>query len=146
VRAFASLEKFWRMLDSLGLCVFGFAPRGVMPLATLVDCVRAVTGWNASLFDLMKAAERTSILARAFNSREGFSIRDDRIPGRLFDPKPNGPQAGERIFSREEFQRAVETYYTIVGCDPQTGRPLAGKLMELDLEWVEALIGPPPEV
>lgn len=145
VRAFASLEKFWRMLDSLGLCVFGFAPRGVMPLATLVDCVRAVTGWNASLFDLMKAAERTSILARAFNSREGFSIRDDRIPGRLFDPKPNGPRAGERIFSREEFQGAVEAYYTIVGCDPQTGRPLPGKLMELDLEWVEALLSLPPE-
>ncbi|MFO7708788.1 MAG: aldehyde ferredoxin oxidoreductase family protein [Desulfobacterales bacterium] len=145
VRAFAALEKFWRMLDSLGLCVFGFAPRGVMPLETLVDCIRAVTGWTAGLYDLMQAAERSSILARAFNSREGFSIGDDRIPGRLFDPKPDGPRAGERIFSREEFQRAVETYYAIVGCDPQTGRPLSGKLRELDLEWVDALLSPTPK-
>jgi aldehyde:ferredoxin oxidoreductase len=121
VRAFAALEKFWRMLDSLGLCVFGFAPRGVMPLGTLEECIRAVTGWNASLYDLMKAAERSSILARAFNSREGFSTRDDRIPGRLFDPKPDGPRAGERIFSPEEFQRAVDFYYAIVGCDPTPG-------------------------
>lgn len=142
VRAFAVLEKFWRMLDSLGLCVFGFAPRGVMPIETLEACIRAVTGWNASLYDLMKAAERSSILARAFNSREGFSIRDDRIPGRLFDPKPNGPRAGERVFSPEEFQKAVELYYTIVGCDPQTGRPLPGKLTELDLEWVAPLLRP----
>jgi aldehyde:ferredoxin oxidoreductase len=126
------------MLDSLGLCVFGFAPRGVMPIHTLIECVRAVTGWNASLYELMKAAERSSILARAFNSREGISPRDDRIPGRIFDPKPNGPQAGERIFSREEFQQAVDFYYTIVGCDPKTGRPFPGKMAELDLEWAEA--------
>jgi aldehyde:ferredoxin oxidoreductase len=145
VRAFAALEKLWRMLDSLGLCVFGFAPRGVMPLGTLEACIRAVTGWNASLYDLMKAAERSSILARAFNSREGFSTRDDRIPGRLFDPKPDGPRAGERIFSPEEFQRAVDFYYAIVGCDPHTGRPLPGKLAELDLEWVDALLRPTPE-
>jgi aldehyde:ferredoxin oxidoreductase len=145
VRSFVALEKFWRMLDSLGLCVFGFAPRGVMPLDTLVACIRAVTGWNTSLFDLMQAAERSSALARAFNSREGFSIKDDRIPARLYDPKPNGPQAGNRIFSREDFQQAIESYYAVIGCDPQSGRPLPGKLMELDLEWVEALLGTVPE-
>ncbi len=33
----------------------------------------------------------------------------------------------------------------IIGCNPQSGRPLPGKLMELDLEWVEALLGTPPE-
>jgi len=94
---------------------------------------------------LMRAAERSSALARAFNSREGFSIKDDRIPARLYDPKPNGPQAGNRIFTQEEFQRAIENYYAIIGCDPQSGRPLPGKLMELDLEWVEALMGTAPE-
>jgi aldehyde:ferredoxin oxidoreductase len=116
-----------------------------MPLDTLVACIRAVTGWNTSWLDLMQAAERSSAIARAFNSREGFSIKDDRIPGRLYDPKPNGPQAGSRIFSREDFQRAIENYYAIIGCDPQSGRPLPGKLMELDLEWVEALLGTAPE-
>jgi aldehyde:ferredoxin oxidoreductase len=144
VRSFVTLEKFWRMMDSLGLCVFGFAPRGVMPLDTLVACIRAATGWNTSLFDLMQAAERSSALARVFNSREGFSIKDDRLPERLYDPKPNGPQAGSRIFSREDFQGAIESYYGIIGCDPQSGRPLPGKLMELDLEWVEPLLGKPP--
>jgi aldehyde:ferredoxin oxidoreductase len=140
VRSFVILENFWRMLDSLGLCVFGFAPRGVMPLDTLVACIKAASGWEVSLHDLMQAAERSSMLARAFNSREGFSIQDDRLPGRLFDPKPNGPNAGTRIFSEEEFKAALEKYYAIIGCNPQTGRPSPGKLLEMDLEWVEKLL------
>ena len=140
VRSFVILENFWRMLDSLGLCVFGFAPRGVMPLETMVACIKAATGWEVSLHDLMGSAERSSMLARAFNSREGFSIKDDRLPGRLFDPKPNGPNAGARIFSEEEFKDALEKYYAVIGCDPQTGRPSKGKLLEMNLEWVEELL------
>ena len=140
VRSFVILENFWRMLDSLGLCVFGFAPRGVMPLETMVACIKAATGWEVSLHDLMGSAERSSMLARAFNSREGFSIKDDRLPGRLFDPKPNGPNAGTRIFSEEEFNAALEKYYAVIGCDPQTGRPSKGKLLEMNLEWVEELL------
>ncbi|MCU0601636.1 MAG: aldehyde ferredoxin oxidoreductase family protein [Desulfobacterales bacterium] len=140
VRSFVILENFWRMLDSLGLCVFGFAPRGVMPLETMVASIKAATGWEVSLHDLMASAERSSMLARAFNSREGFSIKDDRLPGRLFDPKPNGPNAGTRIFSEEEFNAALEKYYAVIGCDPETGRPSKGKLLEMNLEWVEELL------
>jgi aldehyde:ferredoxin oxidoreductase len=79
-------------------------------------------------------------MARAFNSREGFSIRDDRLPARLFETKPNGPGAGTRVFSEDEFKAAIESYYAIIGCDPQTGRPSSGKLLELSLEWVEELL------
>ncbi len=140
VRAFVLLERYWRMLDSLGLCVFGFAPRGVMPIPTLVECIRAVTGWETSLLDLMQSAERGSLLARAFNVREGFTPRDDRLPGRIFDPKPNGPGAGKQIFSREEFAKALQTYYAIAGVDPATGRPTDAKLFEAGLEWVAELL------
>jgi aldehyde:ferredoxin oxidoreductase len=140
VRSFVILENFWRMLDSLGLCVFGFAPRGVMPLDTMVGCIKAATGWEVSLHDLMQAAERSSVIARAFNSREGFSIQDDCLPGRLFDPKPSGPDAGTRIFSQQEFKAVIEKYYAIIGCNPQTGKPSPGKLLEFNLEWVQQLL------
>lgn len=140
VRNFIVLERLWRMLDSLGLCVFGFAPRGVIPLETMVRCLNAMTGWNASLYELLQAAERASMLARAFNSREGFNIKDDKLPRRLFDPKPDGPRAGEKVFSEADFNWAVETYYEIIGCDARTGRPQQGKLLELGLEWVEDLM------
>ena len=81
------------------------------------------------------------MIARAFNSREGFSIKDDRLPKRLFDPKPDGPNAGNRIFTEEDFNRALEVYYDIIGCDPKTGRPHKGKLLELGLEWVDEMLG-----
>jgi len=140
VRSYHRLETLWRMMDALGLCVFGFAPRGVMTLDVMVRSLNAVTGWNASLFELMKSAERGSIIARAFNSREGFAIKDDRLPSRLYDPKPDGPNAGQTIFKPEDFDRSVEMFYEMTGCDPATGRPHPGKLMELGLEWVDALL------
>ena len=140
VRGYLQLEKLWRMMDSLGLCVFGFAPRGVMPLEVMVQSLNAVTGWNASLYELLQAAERGSMLARAFNSREGFSIKDDRLPARLFDPKPDGPDAGKKIFEEEDFDNAIALYYEMINCDPETGRPARGKLMELGLDWVEEML------
>ena len=65
VRNYKLLENFWRALDALGLCVFGYAPRGVMPIDVMVQCVSAVTGWKASLFELMRAGERGTMIARA---------------------------------------------------------------------------------
>lgn len=140
VRTYVLLDTLWKMMDALGLCVFGYAPRGVMTLDVMVQCLRAVTGWNVSLFELMKAAERATMLARAFNSREGFTIRDDRLPRRLFDPKPDGPEAGKRIFEQADFEKAVELLYEIIGCDPETGRPHRGKLLELGLDWADELL------
>jgi len=140
IRAYILLDHLWKMMDALGLCVFGFVPRGVMPLDLMIQCLNAVTGWNASLFELMKAAERGTMMARAFNSLEGFTIKDDQLPRRLFDPKPNGPNAGERIFTERDFQKGIEMFYDVIGCNPETGQPNRGKLIELGLEWVEDLL------
>jgi aldehyde:ferredoxin oxidoreductase len=140
LRSFAALETYWKMLDALGLCVFGFAPRGAMPIETLVGCIRAATGWEASLYDLMQSAERGTLIARAFNAREGFTTADDRLPGRLFEPKAGGPDRGRRIFTAEEFDAARRKYYDLVGCDPASGRPLPGRLLAAGLEWVEELL------
>lgn len=136
VRHYKILENFWRVLDALGLCVFGYAPRGVMPINTMVACVNAVTGWDVSLFELMRSAERATLIARSFNSREEFSIKNDQLPKRLFDPKPDGAHAGRQIFKEADFNQAVDLYYDMVGCDPDTGRPRRGKLLEFGLDWV----------
>jgi len=140
VRNYKLLENFWRTLDALGLCVFGYAPRGVMPIETMVKCVNAVTGWETSLFELMRAGERGTMLARAFNSRDGFTIKDDRLPRRLFDPKPDGANAGKQIFQENDFKAAIRLYYEMIGCSPDTGRPQRGNLLELGLDWVDDLL------
>jgi aldehyde:ferredoxin oxidoreductase len=140
VRNYKLLENFWRTLDALGLCVFGYAPRGVMPIETMVKCVHAVTGWETSLFELMRAGERGTMLARAFNSRDGFTIKDDRLPRRLFDPKPDGANAGKQIFQENDFKEAIRLYYEMIGCCPDTGRPQRSNLLELGLDWVDDLL------
>ncbi len=140
VRSYMQLEKLWRMMDALGLCVFGYAPRGVIPLDVMVQSLNAVTGWDASIDELMIAAERGSMLARAFNSREGFSMKDDRLPKRLFNPKPDGPGSGKKIFEEDDFNKAIALYYEMINCDPETGKPHHEKLTELGLDWVEELL------
>jgi aldehyde:ferredoxin oxidoreductase len=140
VRNYKLLENFWRTLDALGLCVFGYAPRGVMPIDTMVQCVSAVTGWEPSLFELMRAGERGTMIARAFNSREGFTIKNDRLPKRLFDDKPDGANAGQQIFNANDFAEAIRLYYDMIGCDPETGRPQRAKLLELGLDWIDELL------
>ncbi len=107
VRGYMQLEKLWRMMDALGLCVFGYAPRGVIPLDVMVQSLNAITGWDTSIDELLIAAERGSMLARAFNSREGFSIKDDRLPKRLFNPKPDGTDSGKKIFEEDDFNKAI---------------------------------------
>ncbi len=140
VRTYAKLEKLWRMMDALGLCVFGYAPRGVIPLDVMVQSLNAITGWDTRIDELLIAAERGSMLARAFNSREGFSIKDDRLPKRLFNPKPDGPDSGRKIFEEDDFNKAIALYYEMINCDPDTGRPHHDKLIALGLDWVEGLL------
>ena len=140
VKNYVLLENLWKVMDALGLCVFGYAPRGVMPLDMMIQCINAVTGWDTNLFELMKAGERGTLIARAFNSREGFTIKDDKLPKRLFNPKPDGPDAGRKIFEQEDFKKAIEMLYEMIGCDPKTGRPHRGKLLELGLGWVDELL------
>jgi aldehyde:ferredoxin oxidoreductase len=139
VRVYALLDNVYKMYDALGLCAFGYAPRGVMSLERMVQCLNAITGWNTNLFELMNAAERGTTMARAFNSREGITIKDDKLPKRLYDPKPHGPNAGEKIFEEKDFDNAIRLFYAVIGVDPETGRPRKGKLVELGLEWVEEL-------
>jgi aldehyde:ferredoxin oxidoreductase len=107
-----------------------------MTLDQMLLCVNAVTGWTASLLELMTSAERGTMMARAFNCRDAFSPNDDRLPRRFSDPKPDGPGAGRRAFDCEDFHRAIELFYEIIGCDPASGRPQRGKLLELGLDWV----------
>jgi aldehyde:ferredoxin oxidoreductase len=135
VRFFVYLQQYWNLLNSLGVCMFTAKPFGPQTLNGIVDYVKAVTGWETSLFDLLKVGERHANMARIFNLREGFTARDDTLPDRFFRPMEGGTLKGKRI-NREEFSKAIETYYEMMGWDPETGVPKKAKLAELDLDWL----------
>ena len=103
----------------------------------LVQLVNGATGWNASVFELMKVGERALALARVFNAREGFTAKDDIIPERLYKAFTSGPLKGKGI-NKGVMQQALQTYYKMAGWDPERAIPTAEKLQELDLSWVVA--------
>jgi aldehyde:ferredoxin oxidoreductase len=136
VRMFVYLQDLYSMFNCVGLCVLtgGFFG-GPVSLNTIPEYVSAVTGWDTSLWELLKVGERHGAMARIFNLREGFTAKDDTLPHRIFEPLEGGALKGRRI-DPEEFKNALKTYYSMVGWD-ENGVPLESKLEELDLGWLK---------
>jgi len=42
----------------------------------------------------------------------------------LFDPKPDGPDAGKRIFKQGDFKKAIELLCAVIGDNPKNDRPI----------------------
>ncbi|HHV79899.1 MAG TPA: aldehyde ferredoxin oxidoreductase family protein [Firmicutes bacterium] len=131
VRLYLYLEMWWDALKCLGACFFCVVPRGLLPVPMVVEAVAAGTGWDVSLWEIMKAGERAGCMARAFNTREGYGAERDQIPARLFESNGNYPG-----ISKERFDAAIRQYYKMRGWDPVSGAPSRAKLDELGLYWV----------
>ena len=138
-RNFTYLHFVWSLYESLGVCNFVAGPVWALTLPKLVEVVQAVTGWETSLWELMKVGERAVNMARVFNLREGFGRRDDTLPERLFDPLEGGALAGQGI-DRRGFEDLLTLYYEAMGWDPREGVPTRGKLAELNLYWLDGFV------
>jgi len=114
------------------LCVCSFMPYS---FDHIVDQVKAVTGWNVSSWELMKASERALSMARAFNAREGFTPDDDVLPDRFFEPLESGPLKGQAI-DRQQFYETRTLVYDMLGWDRRSAAPKRWKLYELGLDWL----------
>ena len=134
MRMFCYLQNHFSFMDSLCLCVFAFAPVRTFKMAHLVEICSSVTGWELSLWEIMKLGERRVNMFKAFNVREGFAIADDWLPPRMFEPIQSGPRKGS-TFSEDELRKMRELYYKMQNWDDE-GRPTQAKLIELDIEWV----------
>jgi aldehyde:ferredoxin oxidoreductase len=129
----------WRVLDNLtGFCMFQmWSPQ------QKVDIIRAATGWETGLTDLWLAAERAYDMARAFNTREGFSPEDDMLPPRFFEHLPEGPVAGKSP-TEAQYRAALADFYGMMGWDAATGAPTRGKLVDLGIGWVANMLEAQP--
>ena len=141
VRFATYTQTFYSLLDTLDLCQFVWGPAWTLygPKET-VELVHAVTGWDVSLYELMKAGQRRLNLMRAFNLREGFDRKDDRLPKKFFKAlQGNGPTAGVAI-DPVEFETALDTYYQLMHWTPD-GTPTRAALADVGVEWVADLVG-----
>ena len=112
--------------DSVAICS---TLRAGMNLQDLVDGFNAVTGLSMDEQSFNQAAERTINLERVYNSRMGFSRKDDTLPKRfLNEPMTKGESAGETV----DLDAMLDEYYDIMGWT-EDGLPTQEKLAELDL-------------
>jgi len=139
VRMFVALQDVWSLINVLDFCLFCMVPEfSQYQLKDVVELVRAATGWNTSLRELLLWGERGVNLARAFNIREGLGRQDDVLPDRLHQPIESGAFEGTAI-PRKELAEAVDLYYAMRGWD-ENGCPSRSKLHELDLGWLVPIL------
>ncbi len=140
IRAFSVLQRAWSLYNSLGLCIFAGVPfyTGALPFTKLVEAVSAITGWDTSLWELLRVGERGNVMARIFNVREGIGPEEDRLFARMHEPLPAGPSAGWYV-KPDDLESAVSAYYQVNGWD-DNGKPTEGKLIELGLEWLLPIV------
>ena len=134
VRLFVYLQNYWSLFDCLDLCIFTFGPVRTFKIPHLVEMVKAVTGWETSLWELLKVGERGTTMTRCFNVKHGATRHDDKLPGRLFQGLKDGTLKGSKI-DKQEFEEALSLYYGMMGWDRENGTPLESKLHELSIGW-----------
>ncbi|MBD3184033.1 aldehyde ferredoxin oxidoreductase, partial [Candidatus Poribacteria bacterium] len=134
VRMFTYQQHWNSFRNCAGMCVFLPYNYNQMP-----EIIQAMTGWDVTNWELMKAGERGTTMARAYNVREGFTKKDDIFPDRIYKAFPTGPLAGVE-YGEDRLSDAVNVYYDMMGWDKETGKPTRGKLQELGIEWVADLL------
>lgn len=132
VRWFVENQHIYSLLNTLSMCFFTVGPARLFTLKHLVDMIEGVTGWETSLHELMLLGERTTTLARLVNGREGFDRQEDVLPDRFFEPLETGSLTGVKL-DREQFEKALDAYYEMMGWDVATGIPREAKLYQLNI-------------
>lgn len=135
VRFAYKTEAFYSMLDSAELCQFVFGPAWTLygPAET-AEMIRAVTGWDITVDELVAVGERRLNLFRVFNAREGLGRKDDNLPKKFFKQLAGtGPTAGF-VLTHEEVDSAIDTYYKLAGWT-NDGVPTRETLKKHDVEW-----------
>jgi aldehyde:ferredoxin oxidoreductase len=120
------------MNDSLGMCLFPQLS-GITP-EDLKNLLNAATGFNLSMDDYWKTAERIYSLERSYNIREGFTRADDYLPARAWQPLTYGPKKGAKL-TPQGFNKELDDYYKTRGWDAK-GVPTQATLNKLGLTFV----------
>ncbi|MFH1647554.1 MAG: aldehyde ferredoxin oxidoreductase C-terminal domain-containing protein, partial [Chloroflexota bacterium] len=126
------------VVNATGLCQIVYGT--YTSIDVLVEFMKAVTGWDVTLDELIKTGERIATLRHAFNLREGLNPLRYDIPGRVAGrpPKKEGPLAGVTLDEATLDRELCEE----MDWDPVTTKPSKKKLLELGLAEVAGELWP----
>lgn len=143
VQAECDFEHMMVLADMMGTCKFG--TRYNQPVTGIyvpewADFLTAATGVLFSEEDLQAAARRVIALERCYNAREGIRRIDD-YPFYLWWEKRHGEPhplyTEEQIpLTEEKYNRILDEWYTMRGCDLETGIPTRKELENCGLDDV----------
>ena len=91
-------------------------------------------GWEMDLEDAMRVGTRSINLLRVFNLRHGLKRELERPSSRYGSTPVDGPVKGKGIMP--VWDELTDSYYSRVGWDPETGKPLPETLRSLGLDYL----------
>lgn len=130
-------QQIFSMMDSVNLCQFVWGPSWQLYGPDhMVEMVKAVTGWQVTIEELLEVGERRLNMMRAFNGLHGIDRKYDTLPEKFINkPLEDGPTDGWRV-EKDAFDEALNEYYRQSGWDEETGNPTRETLTRLGLDWV----------
>lgn len=108
----ARYQDYGMLTQSSCHCKFMFF--GGYSLTVMLDTVNALTGWDWSMEDMLKTAERIFTLQRMVNVKYGIDRKDDKLPAAIFQASEHGGRAGQ---APHDFDSALDRYYELRGWD-----------------------------
>lgn len=120
-------QNFLSVFNPLGLCKFIFC--ALVGPKMIALWINKVCGWNISMEELMETGERIFNLKRMYNVKLGISRKDDKLPKRLLEAKPDGKAKGKV----PPADKLLEEVYQLCGWD-ENGIPRKEKLEKLGIK------------
>jgi aldehyde:ferredoxin oxidoreductase len=129
---------FNHVLEGLGSCIFVVS--SFPDASVLIEFMNAITGWNTTIEETLKAGERIANIRHAFNLREGLNPLTFKVPDRVDGrpPMKEGPLAGKTI----DGEALTREFYKAMDWDLKTAKPSKRKLLELGLDDVAKALWP----
>jgi aldehyde:ferredoxin oxidoreductase len=135
----AYMEAVHRVNNCLGICHFNtiWGNLDLIDLPQMAEMYSAATGWETTVDDLKRMAEKQLNMEKAFNLRfTSFDRKDDLpTPRDLAEPIPTGPAAGWKM-DLDKYNGMLDEYYDLHGWDRETSYPTRETLVALDLDYV----------
>ncbi|MFX0010684.1 MAG: aldehyde ferredoxin oxidoreductase family protein [Candidatus Hermodarchaeota archaeon] len=119
-----------QVINSLGMCSFTYW----FQTYPLLECIKAVTGWDISIEEIIRIGLRIQNLRQAFTLREGVELTKNTLSGRVVGEPPfeEGPNRGKTVDYKADFRGYCEK----MGWNVENAYPLKETLKSLDLEFV----------
>lgn len=120
-------QNYLHTFNPLGLCKFLWVAR-VGP-KQISRWLNAVTGWDTDMDEVMTTGERLFNLKRMYNVRLGITGKDDILPPRLNEAKPDGFAKG----ILPDLEKMLPEYYDLRGWNAD-GIPTSATRARLGLD------------